>query len=111
MTNPDETADSAAKPDGCTKAEVPKKLEDEEESKSESMSIGSPAKIPALNTPAAADDDVEAKPEAEADENMVEFKVVFNKKKYEICFGELSYLKRALKVMLLTIVETPLIYF
>ena len=91
MTNPDETADSAAKPGGCTKAEVPKKPEDEE-SNSESMSIGSPAKIPALNNAAAAAaGGVEAKQEAEADENLVEFKVVFNKKKYEICFGELSY--------------------
>ena len=91
MTNPDENAEAAA-PDGAcrTKATAateaaPKKQTEEDES--ESMSLGSPAKAaPAL--PPSGDEVKPEQQDAKTDENLVEFKVVFNKKKYEICFGE-----------------------
>ena len=98
MTNPDETADPAAgsKPEvsGEAKTDEAKKADPEAKSESEDMSIGSPAKIPALepSTNAVKEDTNTEGASAAADpgkseENLVEFKVVFNKKKYEICFG------------------------
>lgn len=107
MTNPEEetTGATAAADAAGTKAEaaVPKKQPEEDPKSEESMSIGSPAKIPALAS---------SKPEADTDqqpppdENLVEFKVVFNKKKYEICF-DINKDIAALKAHLQPIIEIP----
>lgn len=120
MTNPDGTTEATAEPkpevsdDGSKTDEGAKKSPDQDSTKSESedMSIGSPAKIPALAP--AASVAVETSTEggdgavasAKAEENLVEFKVVFNKKKYEICF-DINKDVAALKAHLQPIIEIP----
>jgi len=132
MTNPEEGSDSAApktnqvqekeKIDetGVSKDGDAKKGCDSNESGSDKMSIGSPAKIPALSTstelnPSSTTTQMEEDKEGTSnkaetttmeDENLVEFKVVYNKKKYEICF-DINKDVGALKSHLQPIIEIP----
>jgi len=132
MTNPEEGSDSAApktnqvqekeKIDetGVSKDGDAKKGCDSNESGSDKMSIGSPAKIPALSTstelnPSSTTTQMEENKEGTSnkaetttmeDENLVEFKVVYNKKKYEICF-DINKDVGALKSHLQPIIEIP----
>jgi len=119
MTNPDETteatAGSKAELTDAKIDEVAAKKSPNHQDKSEDMSIGSPAKIPALDPEAGAPVETggaesgssEAAPASDkAEENLVEFKVVFNKKKYEICF-DINKDVAALKAHLQPIIEIP----